>query len=117
MVIFIEKSPKREAGSDSEWDITWKDALGVFKLLLRRNDIRFFEVGPDRSPLGSNQSKVGIRASANNNDLFIHGKQTGYIIFGSQVKRIIRRHYESSGVEEMVFLFSPYKELVLRWKG
>jgi hypothetical protein len=113
MVVITEnKTPKNEAGNNSKWDITWKEALGVFKALSGRKGVTFFEVGPDRNPLG-NQPIAGF--NVHGPDLFIYGNQTGYIIFGSQVKRVIREHFESSKLEEMTLLFSPYKELEFTW--
>jgi hypothetical protein len=111
-VITEKKTPKNEAGNDSVWNITWKNALKVFKTLSERKDITFFEVGPDRNPLG-NQPITGLKVSGN--DLFIYGNQTGYIIFGNQVKRVTREHLESSKIEEMTLLFYPYKELEFTW--
>jgi hypothetical protein len=113
MIIVTEKkTSKQEAGNNSRWDITWKEALGVFGTLSARRDIAFFEVGPDQKPLG-NQPITGLKVSGN--DLFIYGVQTGYIIFGSQVRRIIREHFESYKREELTLLFSPYKELEFSW--
>jgi hypothetical protein len=113
MIIVTEKKiPKQEAGKNSTWDITWKEALGVFRTLSGRKDIVFFEVGPDRDPLGD-QPITGLKISGN--DLFIYGKQTGYIIFGSQVRRVIREHFESYKAEKITLLFSPYKELEFNW--
>jgi hypothetical protein len=113
MVIITEKeTPKNEADNNSKWDITWKEALGVFKVLSGHKGVTFFEVGPDHNPLG-NQPITGLKVSGN--DLFIYGNQTGYIIFGSQVKRVIREHFESSKIEEMTLLFYPYKELEFSW--
>jgi hypothetical protein len=86
MIIVTEKTSKQEAGNNSEWDITWKEALGVFKILSGRRDITFHEVGPDKNPLG-NQPITGLKVSGN--DLFIYGKQTGYIVFGSQVSHVL----------------------------
>jgi hypothetical protein len=105
---------KQQAGKDSTWDITWKEALGVFKTLSGRKGVTFHEVGIDQNPLG-NQPIMGLKISGN--DLYIYGNQTGYIVFGSQVKRIIRRHFESSKIEEITLLFSPYKELEFNWKS
>lgn len=115
MIIVKEnKTPKREAGSNSQWDISWKDALGVFKAISKRNDITFFEVGPDRNPLG-NQPILGLTIYGF--DLVIQGRQTGYIVFGSQVKRVVREHFEKSGSETIRLLFSPYKELEIGWSN
>jgi hypothetical protein len=49
------------------------------------------------------------------NNLFIYGKQTGYIIFGNQVARVVREHFESFKIEKITLLFSPYKELEFSW--
>jgi hypothetical protein len=115
MIIVTEKKiPKKESGNNSKWDITWNEALKIFKTLSGRRDITFFEVGPDRNPLGD-QPITGLEVSRNN--LFIYGKQTGYIIFGGQVKRIVREHLESRGIEKITLLFSPYKELEFNWKN
>jgi hypothetical protein len=119
IIISEKKTPKHEAGKNSEWDIAWKDALDVFKTLSKRRDIGFLERGHDRSPLGD-QPITGFKISGNN--LFVLGQQTGYIIFGNQVKRVIRRHIESSKLkwfrmEEITLLFSPHKELEFSWTG
>jgi hypothetical protein len=117
MIIVTEKKSKQETGDNSKWDITWKEALGVFKTLSGRKDITFHDVGPDRSPLG-NQPITGLKISGNN--LFIYGNQTGYIVFGSQVKRVIRSHFKLSktgGVEIMTLLFFPYMELEIGWNS
>jgi hypothetical protein len=115
MIIVTEKkTSKQEAGNNSEWDITWKEALGVFKTLAGRRDLTFFEVGIDQNPLG-NQPITGLKISGN--DLFIYGNQTGYIVLGNQVKRIIREHFESYKTEKITLLFSPYKELGFNWKN
>jgi hypothetical protein len=112
LIVTEKKTPKNEAGNNSQWDITWKEALGVFKVLSGHKGVTFFEVGPDRNPLG-NQPITGLKVSGN--DLFIYGNQTGYIIFGGQVKRVTREHFESSKIEEMTLLFYPYKELEFTW--
>jgi hypothetical protein len=114
MIIITENkaSSKQEAGNNSKWDITWKEALGVFKALSARGGVNFFEVGPDRNPLGD-QPITGFKISGNN--LYISGIQTGYIIFGYKVKRVIREHFESSKIEEITLLFFPYKELKFTW--
>jgi hypothetical protein len=118
MIVLTEKknkgSPKKEAGNNAQWDISWKEALGVFKTLSGRKDITFFEVGPDRNPLG-NQPITGLKISGN--DLYIYGNQTGYIIIGTQVRRVVREHFESQKVEKISLLFSPYKELEVSWKN
>jgi hypothetical protein len=97
---------KQQAGKDSTWDITWKDALGVFKALSGRKGVTFYEVGPDRPPLGD-QPITGLKVSGN--DLFIYGKQAGYIIFGSQVRRVVREHFESSRIEKYLYFFLPIR--------
>jgi hypothetical protein len=113
MIIATEKkTAKKEAGDNSRWDITWNEVLGAFKILSGRRGITFYEVGPDRNPLGD-QPITGLKVSGN--DLFILGKQTGYVIFGSQVKRVIRERFESSGIEKATLLFYPYKELEFSW--
>jgi hypothetical protein len=115
MVIITEnkkKTPKNEAGNRSQWDITWGDALRVFETISGHRGITFYEVGPDRNPLG-NQPITGLKISGG--DLFIYGTQTGYIVLGKQVKRIIRDHSESSRIEKIIMLFSPYKELEFTW--
>jgi hypothetical protein len=113
MIIVTErKTPKQEAGNISERDITWKEVLGIANALSGRKGVDFLEVGSDRPPLG-NQPIVGLKAFGS--DLLIYGKQTGYVIFGNQVKRVVLRHFEPSKAEGMVFLFSPYKELALDW--
>jgi hypothetical protein len=118
VVILFEKSTaKREADRNTQWDISWRAALAVFKTLSVRKDIIFWEVGPDRSPLG-NQPIIGLKVSGN--DVYIYGKQTGYIIFGGQVSRVIRKHLEVAKfdvTETISLLFSPYKELEISWTG
>jgi hypothetical protein len=119
MIIITEKKLRKAEGSSTiggnrSWDIAWKDALGVFKILSNRRDISFEEIGPDRPPLG-NQPILGLKISGN--DLVVYGKETGYIIFGNQVARIVRRHFESPKVETITILFSSGKELKLGWKS
>jgi hypothetical protein len=112
MIILTENnSPKKEAGSNPEWDLTWKEALGVLKVLSGRNDIRFYEIG--HPFLLGDPLIAGLKISGN--DLFIYGKQTGYIIFGDRVKRVIRKHIEARRLEKMTLLFFPYKELEFSW--
>jgi hypothetical protein len=113
MIIVTEKkTPKKEAGNNSEWDITWKEALGVFKILSGNKGITFFEVGPDRPPLGG-QTIRGLTTSGK--DLFIYGNETGYIIFGNRVARIVRSHFESSKTEEMSLILHSGKEFQFTW--
>jgi hypothetical protein len=57
MVIITEKKSKQEAGDSSKWDITWKEALGVFKTLSGRRDITFHEVGPDKAVQKNNMTE------------------------------------------------------------
>jgi hypothetical protein len=116
MIILTENKskrlPKKEAGNNSKWDITWKEALGVFKVLANRKNIAFFEVGPDRNPLGD-QEITDFRISGNN--LYIYGQQTGYIIFGNRVTRVVREHSTSLNSELLTVLLGPYKELLFSW--
>jgi hypothetical protein len=87
----------------------------VFKILSGRKGIIFREIGRARSPLG-NQPIIGLKVSGN--DVCIYGKQTGYIIFGGQVSRVIRRSIalsETDRSERMTLLFSPYLELEIGW--
>jgi hypothetical protein len=114
MIIVTEEKMARHESGDSEWDITWKAALDAFKAISANNGITFFEVGPDIPPLGK-QPITGLKVSGN--DLYIIGKQTGYIVFGSQVKRVVRRHFGSSRLERITLLFSAYKELEINWHG
>jgi hypothetical protein len=113
----LRKPQMKEAGSptanDYRWDITWKEALGVFKVLSGRRDIVFYEAGPDCNPLG-NQTITGLKVFGN--DLYIYGNQTGYIVFGSQARRVIREHTKKWGskvMDTLTILFKPYKELML----
>jgi hypothetical protein len=112
IVVTEKKTSKKEAGNRSRWDITWRDALRVFETISGHRDITFYEVGPDRNPLG-NQPITGLKISGS--DLFIYGTQTGYIVLGKEVKRIIRDHSDSSRTEKISLLFSPYKELEFSW--
>jgi hypothetical protein len=45
MIIVAENknkgSSKKEAGNSSKWDITWKEALGVFKCYLAKKGLLF----------------------------------------------------------------------------
>jgi hypothetical protein len=117
MIIVQEnKMPRPEDVKSTLWDITWKDALKVFKMLSGRTDVEFFEPCANHHyPLG-NQPITGFKISGD--DLYIYGKQVGYIIFGRYVKRVTREHFESAGfeVERMTMLFNnPQKTLMFKW--
>jgi hypothetical protein len=121
MVIVTEKkSIKQEGSTYTEWEIPWKKAFEVFKMLSMRRDFSFYERGFGRTSVGDRpRSPLGdqpiVELKISGNDLFIYGKQTGYIIFGSQVDRIIRTRFEPSALERMTLFFSPSKELVFDW--
>jgi hypothetical protein len=111
LIVTEKKIPKKEASNNSEWDITWKEALGVFKALSGQK-ITFWDADFDRKPLGK-QPITGLKIQGN--DLHIYGTQTGYIIFGDKVSRVVRTHHDSPKVEKMTLIFSPYRALELSW--